>query len=139
MDQKWLRVDLCKAGVCFPACNYLLESPTVGTPLARCFTSLCKRVLPLPYHVPGRPASLARSLARSLRSFVRLFVRSFVCSLARSLARSPVYLHARSGRRFCSSVPGPGVRRGPEFHRKSLGYIFTSGAIKAVGVRPFLD
>lgn len=36
-------------------------------------------------------------------------------------------------------VPGPGVRRGPEFHRKSLGYIFTSGAIKAVGVRPFLD
>ena len=91
MDQKWLRVDLCKAGVCFPACNYLLESPTVGTPLARCFTSLCKRVLPLPYHVPGRPASLARSLARSLRSFVRLFVRSFARSLARSLVRPSIY------------------------------------------------
>lgn len=78
--------------------------------LARCF---CERVLPL----PGQP--VVRSLARSL---------------TRSLARLSTLR-----RRFCPSVPGPGVRRGPEFHGKSLGYIFTSGAIKAVGVRPFLD
>ena len=85
---------------------------TVGThsSLARCF---CERVLPL----PGQP--VVRSLARSL---------------TRSLARLSTLR-----RRFCPSVPGPGVRRGPEFHGKSLGYIFTSGAIKAVGVRPFLD
>lgn len=78
MDQKWLRVDLYKAGV-LSGVQLPAREPTVGTPLARslahCFTSLCKRVLPLPYHVPGRPS----------------FVRSFIRSLARSLARPSIY------------------------------------------------
>lgn len=66
--------------------------------------------------------------------------RSLASSLARSLVHSLVHPSIYTlRRRFCPSVPGPGVRRGPEFHRKSLGYIFTSGAIKAVGVRRFLD
>lgn len=110
---------------CFLACNYLPESHGWHTArsLVRCFASLCKRVLPLPHHVPGQPAG--RSLARSL-----------VRSLVHSLVHPSIYTLRR---RFCPSVPGPGVRRGPEFHRKSLGYIFTSGAIKAVGVRRFLD
>lgn len=63
---------------------------------------------------------------------------TFTWPTSRSLTRSLARLSTLR-RRFCPSVPGPGVRRGPEFHGKSLGYIFTSGAIKAVGVRPFLD
>ena len=83
----------------------------------------------------GTHSSLARSLAAFAREFyLYLANQSFARSLTRSLARLSTLR-----RRFCPSVPGPGVRRGPEFHGKSLGYIFTSGAIKAVGVRPFLD
>lgn len=79
----------------------------------------------------GTHSSLARSLLLR-ESF------TFTWPTSRSLARSLARLSTLR-RRFCPSVPGPGVRRGPEFHGKSLGYIFTSGAIKAVGVRPFLD
>lgn len=75
---------------CFLACNYLPESHGWHTArsLVRCFASLCKRVLPLPHHVPGQPAgrSLARSLARSfIRSFTRPSTRSVVVS-------APVFL-----------------------------------------------
>lgn len=105
---------------CFPACNYLPRPRLAHTrSLARSLAASrpFAREFYLYHHVPGQPAG-----------------RSLAYSLARSLARLSTLR-----RRFCPSVPGPGVRRGPEFHGKSLGYIFTSGAIKAVGVRPFLD
>lgn len=105
---------------CFPACNYLPRPRLAHTrSLARSLAASrpFAREFYLYHHVPGQPAG-----------------RSLAYSLARSLVRLSTLR-----RRFCPSVPGPGVRRGPEFHGKSLGYIFTSGAIKAVGVRPFLD
>lgn len=100
---------------CFPACNYLPRPRLAHT------------------------RSLARSLLRVLLRESSTFTTTYLANqLARSLTRSLARLSTLR-RRFCPSVPGPGVRRGPEFHGKSLGYIFTSGAIKAVGVRPFLD
>lgn len=102
---------------CFPACNYL----------------------PRLAH-----SSLARSLARSLVCCFASFCESFTFTttylanqpVARSLARPSIYAPSS----FLPQCSRTGcVRRGPEFHGKSLGYIFTSGAIKAVGVRPFLD
>lgn len=101
---------------CFPACNYLPRPRLAHT------------------------RSLARSLLRVLLRESSTFTTTYLANqpVARSLARSLARLSTLR-RRFCPSVPGPGVRRGPEFHGKSLGYIFTSGAIKAVGVRPFLD
>lgn len=86
----------------------------------------------------------ARSLARSLtRLLLRVLLREFYLyhhvpgqPASRSLARPSIYAPSS----FLPQCSRTGcVRRGPEFHGKSLGYIFTSGAIKAVGVRPFLD
>lgn len=86
----------------------------------------------------------ARSLARSLVCCFASFCESFTFTttylanqpVARSLARPSIYAPSS----FLPQCSRTGcVRRGPEFHGKSLGYIFTSGAIKAVGVRPFLD
>lgn len=112
VDQKWLRVGLCTAGAFRRATTCHGWHTQFARSLAR-FASFCERVLPLP----------PRTWPTSQSSFVR------------SLARLSTLR-----RRFCFQCSRTGcVRRGPEFHGKSLGYIFTSGAIKAVGVRPFLD
>lgn len=102
---------------CFPACNYLprLAHSSLARSLAHSFAASrpFARVLPLPPRTWPTSQSLARSLARPS-------------------IYAPSSFLPQCSRTGC-------VRRGPEFHGKSLGYIFTSGAIKAVGVRPFLD
>lgn len=111
VDQKWLRVGLCIQ----PVLSGVQLPATVGT-----------------------HSLLARSLRVLLReSFT--FTTTYLADqpvVVRSLARSSIYAPSS----FLPQCSRTGcVRRGPEFHGKSLGYIFTSGAIKAVGVRPFLD